>query len=66
VSAILGEASTPAKAVQAALVAGTLLRSIDTWNGLEDVLMRNKFDRYRLADVRRAYLDFLDLAMESI
>jgi len=37
----------------------------NTWNELEDVLLRTKFDRYQLADVRRAYLDFLDLAMES-
>jgi len=66
VSTIIGEFSIPAKAVEAAIVSGTLLRSIDTWNELEDVLMRNKFDRYQAADVRRAFLDFLDLAMESI
>ena len=66
VSTIIGEFSIPAKAVEAAIVSGTLLRAIDTWNELEDVLMRNKFDRYQAADVRRAFLDFLDLAMESI
>jgi len=66
VSTIIGEFSIPAKAVEAAIVSDTLLRSIDTWNELEDVLMRNKFDRYQAADVRRAFLDFLDLAMESI
>jgi len=66
VSTIIGEFSIPAKAVEAAIVSGTLLLAIDTWNELEDVLMRNKFDRYQAADVRRAFLDFLDLAMESI
>jgi putative PIN family toxin of toxin-antitoxin system len=66
VSAIIGNLSTPAKAVEAALASGTLLRSIDTWNELEDVLMRSKFDRYCAANVRKAYLDSLDFTLESV
>jgi len=66
VSAILGEESTPAKAVQKAMAAGTLLRSIETWDELEDVLMRDKFDRYRAAEVRRNYLHFLERSLEDV
>jgi len=59
VSAIISASSVPAEAIAKALQTATVLASLETWEEVEEVLMREKFDRYRAAPFRRAYLDSL-------
>jgi len=66
VSAILSTSSIPAQAVDKAFRMGPVLRSVDTWHELEDVLLRKKFDKFQAAELRREYLEFLNGALEMI
>ena len=66
VSAALKDGSVPSQAVRKALRSGVVLRSIDTWQELEDVLLREKFERYRAVAVRRLYLEYLEQALAPI
>jgi len=66
VSAAIKLGSIPALVVAKALRKGAVLRSLDTWQELEDVLMRSKFDRYQALLVRQRYLDSLSDALEPI
>jgi uncharacterized protein len=66
VSTSIARSSIPAEAVAKGLRMGTVLGSLDTWHELEDVLMRSKFDKYRTADLRRDFLQYLQVALELI
>jgi uncharacterized protein len=66
VSAILNRSSIPAQVVEKALRSGDFLGSIDTWQELEDVLMRDKFERYQPAENRLRYLEYLTGTVEMV
>jgi putative PIN family toxin of toxin-antitoxin system len=66
VSTSIARSSTPAEAVAKALRTATVLASLDTWHELEDVLMRSKFDKYRTTDLRRDFLQYMQVAVELI
>ncbi len=66
VSAILNRSSVPANAISKALLTADVLRSVDTWQELEDVLLRDKFDRYHALGLRIEYLEDLRQAVEVI
>lgn len=65
-SAILNPSSLPSRAVEEALRSAQVLRSMDTWGELEDVLQREKFDRYRSVFARRRYFEYLTDIVEEI
>jgi uncharacterized protein len=66
VSAALKPGSVPDQAVLKAFQNGPVLQSIDTWRELEDVLLRDKFERYKALAVRRNFLESLEGALESV
>lgn len=66
VSAAIKLRSTPAEVVRKALREGTVLYSSATWQELEEVLLRPKFERYQPHNLRREYLDFLFEALEPV
>jgi len=66
VSTIIAVSSVPAEAIAKALQTATVLVSLETWDEIEEVLMREKFDRYQTAPFRRAYLDFLQQAVDFV
>ncbi len=59
VSAALRVGSTPHKALAQALMTGEVCVSASTLSGLEQALMRPKFDRYQIAGVREAFVAFV-------
>ena len=64
VSALLAQSSIPAQAVEKAFRSGLVLRSDETWRELEEVLMRERFERYQKVGFRRRYLLELDAVMD--
>jgi uncharacterized protein len=66
VSAALRFGSIPSQAVEKAFRSGTVLRSIDTWEELEDVLLRGKFERYQALQVRRRYIEYFGAGLETV
>lgn len=52
--------------VRKALREGAVLYSDATWQELEEVLLRPKFERYQPYDLRREYLRFLFEALEQV
>ncbi|HEY2148510.1 MAG TPA: putative toxin-antitoxin system toxin component, PIN family [Pirellulales bacterium] len=56
VSALLFEDSTPGEALYAALAHGTILQSADTFAELNEVVRREKFDRYVSRAKREQFL----------
>jgi putative PIN family toxin of toxin-antitoxin system len=48
------------------LQTATVLVSLETWDEIAEVLMREKFDRYQTTPFRRAYLDFLQQAVDFV
>ena len=66
VSTSIARSSTPAEAVAKALRTATVLASLDTWHELEDVLTRSKFDKYRTTDLRRDFLQYMQVVLELI
>jgi putative PIN family toxin of toxin-antitoxin system len=66
VSTIIAGSSVPAEAIAKALETATVIVSLETWDEIEEVLMREKFDRYRAAPFRRAYLDFLRNSVDFV
>ena len=66
VSAVLNVSSVPAQAVNKALRTSVVLKSLDTWQELEEVLLRPKFERYSAGKLRQDYLQFLMEAMELV
>lgn len=65
-SAVLNQDSLPAKVVEKALRSGQILQSAETWEELEDVLNREKFDKYRSVFDRRMYFKYLGEFMEQV
>ena len=59
ISAAIYPNSTPGQVVTTALRNGIVLRSEATWQELEDVASRPKFDRYKPGEFRRSYIDAL-------
>lgn len=59
VSAAIRPASVPALALEKALRGYDVCVSAETWQELEDVLSRGKFDRYAAPALRRLFLDGL-------
>ena len=57
ISAAIFPKSVPGEAVAKALREGVVLRSEATWLELEDVVKREKFDRYRPGALRLGYVD---------
>ena len=66
VSAVLNVSSVPAQAVDRALRTSVVLKSLETWQELEEVLLRPKFERYRASQLRQDYLQFLIEALELV
>jgi hypothetical protein len=66
VSTIIAASSVPAEAIAKALQIASVLVSLETWDEIEEVLIREKFDRYQAAPFRRAYLDFLQEAVDFV
>ncbi|HZL25162.1 MAG TPA: putative toxin-antitoxin system toxin component, PIN family [Acidobacteriaceae bacterium] len=66
VSTIIAASSVPAEAIAKVLQTATVLVSLETWDEMEEVLMREKFDRYQAASFRRAYLDFLQESVDFV
>lgn len=66
VSAALKYGSVPDRAVVKAIRSGPVLQSLDTWHELEDVLLRERFDRYRALEARRKFLEYLSDALEMV
>jgi putative PIN family toxin of toxin-antitoxin system len=58
--------SVPAQAVDKALRTSVVLKSLETWQELEEVLLRPKFERYRASQFRQDYLQFLIEALELV
>ncbi len=65
-SAILNQDSFPARVVEKAILSSQILQSAETWAELEDVLNREKFDRYRSIFDRRRYFQYLAEFMHEI
>ncbi len=65
-SAVLNQDSYPARVVEKALLSSQILQSAETWAELEDVLNREKFDRYRSIFARRMYFEYLAEFMQHI
>jgi len=65
-SAVLNQDSFPARVVEKALRSSQILQSAETWDELEDVLSREKFDRYRSVFDRRMYFRYLAEFMQPI
>ncbi len=65
-SAILNQDSFPARVVEKAILSSQILQSAETWAELEDVLNREKFDRYRSIFDRRMYFQYLAEFMHEI
>lgn len=66
VSAALKFGSIPSQAVEKAFRSGPVLRSIKMWHELGDVLLRDKFERYRAIEIRRRFLEYLEEALEPV
>lgn len=66
VSAAILLGSIPFQAVEKAIRSSQILFSLDTWHELEDVLLREKFDRYKAIEVRYRYLKYLSEIVETI
>ncbi len=65
-SAILNQDSFPARVVEKAILSSQILQSAETWAELEDVLNREKFDRYRSIFDHRRYFQYLAEFMHEI
>jgi putative PIN family toxin of toxin-antitoxin system len=66
VSALLFPDSSVAKAFNIGLLFGTIIISEETLEELQEVLLRNKLDKYLLKSIRQAFLQKFEIIAEMI